>query len=246
MIDTTQIRNAFLKRLANPLASEVLFDQLENLTYFVKDDRGRYISVNQTLVERCGETEKAALIGRTSAEVFPDPLGEFFIRQDLEVVRTNRPLINELEQHPYPTHKTGWCLTTKMPLCDVGGEPIGLVGMSRDVQSPDQDPADFASVADVVQQIKRNLNQPLKTTDLAKSAKLSAWQLDQRMRELFGVTTAQLVLQSRMDIAAKRLRGSQESIVSIALAIGYSDQSAFSRQFRKTFGMPPGDYRRHR
>ncbi len=32
-------------------------------------------------------------------------------------------------------------------------------------------------------------------------------------------------------------------IVSIAMSVGYSDQSAFTRQFRRTFGISPGKYR---
>jgi len=234
----------FLQRLATPLVGELLFDEFDNLTYFVKDNLGRYISVNLTLVRRCGMKNKAELIGKTAAEVYPTPLGNHFLSQDLELVRTSRPLVNELEQHPYPRRQTGWCLTTKLPLMDLAGGTIGLVGMSRDVQAPDKDPAIYASVAEVIEHIKRNIEEPSKSCELAELVGLSTWQLDQRMRELFGVTTAQLILQTRMDAAAKHLQGTTMSIVDVALRVGYGDQSAFSRQFRKTFGLTPGEYRR--
>ena len=234
----------FLNRLADPVVAAELFDQFDNMTFFVKDDAGRYLVVNQTLVSRCGCRDKTSLIGRTAAEVHPQPLGNYFLSQDLELIRTGRPLLNEMEQHPYPRRKTGWCMTTKLPLKDKAGVTIGLVGISRDLQSADQDREVFTSVSKVVEFAKANLSTPLKTPDLAEMVHFSVWQIDQRMRELFGLTTAQLILQLRMDAAAKKLRNSREPIIAIALDIGYANQSAFSRQFRKTFGMPPGDYRR--
>lgn len=241
--DSTAIRE-FLQQLANPLVGEQLFDQFDNTTFFVKDGLGRYLVVNQTLALRCGSKTKTTLIGRTAAEVHPPPLGNYFLAQDIELIRTGRPLVNEMEQHPYPRRKTGWCLTTKLPLQDQSGTTIGLVGMSRDLQSADQGPQTYASLSKVIRFIKANLSEPLKTGELAEMAGFSVWQLDQRIRELFGLTTAQLVLQLKMEAASKRLRESSTPIVSIAMDTGYANQSAFSRQFRKTFGMPPGDYRR--
>lgn len=236
----------FVQRLADPFACLALFDHFDALTYFVKDERGRYLAVNETLRHRCGQASKESLLGRTSREVYPQPLGDFFLNQDLQLLQSGQPLINEMEQHPYPSRQNGWCLTTKLPLFDDEKRIIGLVGMSRDIQSPDQDPDVYASVALVIRHVRENLDQPLPTSDLAELAGLSVWQLDQRLKELFQFTTAQLVLQSRMDSSAKMLLESKHSIMSIALSIGYGDQSAFTRQFRKTFGMTPGEYRRSR
>ncbi|MEM1225176.1 MAG: AraC family transcriptional regulator [Planctomycetota bacterium] len=236
----------FLSKLADPLVGEKLLDRLDNLTYFVKDDFGRYVSINQTLVDRCGVPDKSALVGRTAVDVFEKPLGEYFFRQDIKLIQSGQPLINEMEQHPYPRRQTGWCLTTKLPLVDRRGVTVGLVGMSRDLESPDQDASLLQSISKILQHIKMHLADALRTSELSQSAGLSAWQLDQRMRSLFGCTTAQLILQFRMDAAAKRLRSSDDSIISVALSVGYRNQSAFSRQFRKTFGMPPIEYRSHR
>lgn len=233
----------FYQRLASPVASELLFDHLPDLTYFVKNQNGQYIAVNKTLAERCGASTKEELIGCVSTETFSKPFGHHFLAQDLALIRTGKPLINELEQHPYPHRGTGWCLTTKLPLRDRAGVVIGLVGMSRDLHLPKEDTSDFDSVARVIEIIRRDLDQPLKISHLAESAGLSTWQLDQRMRELFGVTVSQFILQTRMDAAARRLRQGNDSIVQVALAVGYGDQSAFTRQFGKTFGMTPSAYR---
>lgn len=44
----------------------------------------------------------------------------------------------------------------------------------------------------------------------------------------------------------KMLRVSDDSIVSIAVALGYSSQMAFAAAFRKLTGESPSDWRRHK
>ncbi|MGH8179969.1 MAG: helix-turn-helix domain-containing protein, partial [Steroidobacteraceae bacterium] len=46
----------------------------------------------------------------------------------------------------------------------------------------------------------------------------------------------------RIEAAMRMLRGEQ-SIASIGLACGFTDQSAFTRQFKATAGITPRDYR---
>ena len=48
----------------------------------------------------------------------------------------------------------------------------------------------------------------------------------------------------RIDAACERLSLSGEPIAQIALACGYSDQSAFSRQFKQAVGISPLAYRK--
>lgn len=61
---------------------------------------GRYLSLNYAMVHRCGAKQKTDLIGRTAGEIYPDRLGTHFLNQDLAVIRTGKPLIDQLERHP--------------------------------------------------------------------------------------------------------------------------------------------------
>ncbi len=61
--------------LPSPLAElvmiEQLFDHVPEIVFFVKDHYGRYVSVNHSLVERCGLREKRELLGRHVRDIFP-------------------------------------------------------------------------------------------------------------------------------------------------------------------------------
>ncbi len=95
--------------------------------------------------------------------------------------------------------------------------------------------------------IRENIDAPLRLDELATMAGLSRYQLDQRLRGLFGVTGGQYVVRARIDHACTLLRAGEDAISSVALACGYGDQASFTRQFRKSVGLTPSDYqKRHR
>jgi AraC-like DNA-binding protein len=226
---------------------EGLFDRVPGVVFFIKDTHGRYRSVNQTLVERCGARSKGDLVGRTAQEVFPRPLGSRFLEQDLEVCRGGSPITQQLELHLYPTRIEGWCLTDKIPLRADDGAVIGVAGISRDLQTTADDAVGLAELAAVLDHARAHYGTPLRVDDLARIAGLSVYQLNRRLRIVFGITASQLVTKTRIDAASAMLRSSSKSVADVAHACGYFDQSAFTRVFRRTVGVTPQQYReRHR
>ena len=129
-------------------AVEQLFDHVRETAFFLKDAHGRYLAVNQSMVERCRVRDKHDLIGRQVREIYPKELAAVYERQDREVLKTGRPILERLELHWYESRKTGWCLTTKLPLHNAEGKVVGLVGISHDLRAPgdsDAIPAKLAS-----------------------------------------------------------------------------------------------------
>lgn len=241
---STQLQLDLFARLAQPFTAEALFDCLGDVVFFIKNQGGQYVVVNHTLVERCGLEDKHALLGRRADDVFPAPLGSSYRDQDEAILRGGSPIVDQLELQLYPNGKAGWCLTCKFPLRDARGQVIGLAGISRDlhVQHGPQD--DYAHIADAVKYIRAHYDQPLKVRKMAADAGMSEYQFEQRIRKIFHITPGQLIQKVRMDAAVLRLTTTNESIASIALSCGYSDQSSFSRQFKQTVGLSPAEYRR--
>ena len=232
------------EQLAEPFTAEALFDQIPETVFFIKDAGGRYLCVNDTLVVRCGRRSKSQLLGRTPSEIFGEELGRGYEAQDREVLRSGRQLIGKLELHVYQPKGMGWCLTHKLPLHGRDGRVVGLVGVSRDLAAPDLKDRDLGQIAATLEGARSRLEAPPSVKEMAVSASLSVYQLDRRMKRLFGLSTGQWLLKQRIEHACQELVETQLPIVRIALDCGYADQSAFTRQFRRTTGYTPSEFRR--
>lgn len=222
---------------------EALFDALPDVVFFIKDAQGRYAVVNRTLAVRCAGGEKARLIGKKPAEVFPAALATSYARQDETVLKTGRPVEDQLELHLYPGGKAGWCLTTKHPWRDGRGRIIGVTGISRDLNAPGEKASGFAELAVALKYLQANYGESLRIEDVAKKAGLSVYQFEQRVQRLFQMSPLQLLHKLRLDEATRLLRGTDMPLGEIALQTGWCDQSAFTRHFSRYAGMAPGKFR---
>jgi AraC-like DNA-binding protein len=240
---STHILTELLSQLGEPFTGEALFDCLTDIVFFIKNRHGEYAVVNHTIVKRCGFREKSQLIGRKADEVYPAPLGKRYRDQDEELLRTGTPILNQLELQLYPGGGPGWCLTSKLPLKSADGKIVGLAGVSHDLNLVYDKGDDYEHVAEAVHQIQTRFDQPLKVHKLAAIAGLSEYQFEQRIRKIFHITAGQLIQKVRMDAAVYRLQNTADPIVVIALDCGYADQSSFSRQFKRTVGLSPAEYR---
>ncbi|MCI0354281.1 MAG: AraC family transcriptional regulator [Acidobacteria bacterium] len=80
---------------------------------------------------------------------------------------------------------------------------------------------------------------------IAPQAKLTPRALRNRLTQRGG-NFSELVEALRRDLALSHMEDPSLSIVAIAFLLGYSDQSAFQRAFKRWTGRTPGDYRRER
>lgn len=65
-----------------------------------------------------------------------------------------------------------------------------------------------------------------------------------RFRRTFGESPQAWLMRRRMLGAGRHLRDSGMTVAQCAATVGYTDVSQFSRQFRRTLGVPPSRYRR--
>ncbi len=78
---------------------------------------------------------------------------------------------------------------------------------------------------------------------LAETAAVSRATLARRFVSLVGETPNAYLTRWRMDLAARRLRDSDDPVYTIARAVGYTSEYAFSRAFSRSRDQPPGRYR---
>ncbi len=245
MTEHNELQRVFFAALGPCTWTEDLFDCITDTVYFLKDHAGRYMSLNRTLVQRCGCSSKQDLIGRTAEDVFPEPMGAQITAQDNDVLQASGAIREKLELHLYAGGREGWCLTWKEPLRNSAGQLIGLSGISRDLQSHSGFHSDMDQLSVVLTHIQDNLDSALRLPELAQMAGLSGYQLDHRIRNIFGITAGQYITRARIDHACTLLKQTEEAISAIALLCGYNDQAAFSRQFRQSVSLSPAAYRKN-
>jgi AraC family transcriptional regulator, alkane utilization regulator len=79
---------------------------------------------------------------------------------------------------------------------------------------------------------------------LAREVALSRSALAERFAALVGEPPIQYLMRWRLALAAQWLRSGRETIVRVAERSGYESEAAFSRAFRREFGMPPAAWRK--
>lgn len=77
---------------------------------------------------------------------------------------------------------------------------------------------------------------------LAAEVGLSPWHLNRVFRESMGLAPHAYQNQLRLT-RAKVLLTAHQSLVEVAAQVGYADQAHFSRQFKRAFGVTPGQYK---
>ena len=80
-----------------------------------------------------GASSESKVIGTTIHDHFPKPLADKIHQQDLAIVASNQPRLNQLEYRDPPNQARTWYLVSKVPLLSQSGQPIGIIGISRDI-----------------------------------------------------------------------------------------------------------------
>ena len=81
------------------------------------------------------------------------------------------------------------------------------------------------------------------TAALAAEVQVSRATLSRRFPAVVGQTPSDYLTRWRMDLAALRLRDTDDDLETIASAVGYTSVYAFSRAFSRARSQPPGRYR---
>ncbi len=220
-----------------------LFDLVPDVVFFVKDQDGRYVAVNDSLIIRHGLKGRAEALGKQPCEICPGDFGLIPTRQDMKVLKSGVPLIEHLEMQWHRPNDPVWCLTTKLPVRDADKKIIGLIGFSRDIRAhidPPDIPVDFARV---LEEFEQDLISEMTPTLLAKRSRMSLQRLARLTKRFFDLTPTQFITKTRLTAATRLLNETDHSISEIAHSCGFYDHSAFTRAFRSATGVPPSVYR---
>jgi AraC-like DNA-binding protein len=79
--------------------------------------------------------------------------------------------------------------------------------------------------------------------ELARVAAVSRSTLAARFKDVVGKGPLEYLTEWRIELAANRIRRGTDTVATIARAVGYGSESAFSVAFKRTTGLSPRAYR---
>ena len=223
---------------------EQLTDLMHDTAFFIKDASGRYLVVNQSLVERHGLKDKSQMIGRRPCDVCPGDYGRIPTEQDEQVLRTGQPIVERLELFWRRPNVPVWGLTSKLPVRDERGQVTGLIGISKDLAAPVSRDDVSPKVARVLRYLETAYDDPVSPSSLARKAGMTAARFARIIKRIHGISPMQLITKTRITVGSRLLCETDASIAQIALDCGFADHSAFTRTFRAVTGTSPTEYRR--
>ncbi len=95
----------------------------------------------------------------------------------------------------------------------------------------------------VIDYIRAHLADDLAIAELATQAGLSSFHFARVFRRETGETPHQFVTRLRLEEAARQLRATDQTVLQIALGVGFESASHFSVQFKRGYGVTPLAYR---
>jgi len=232
---------AFFQRLAPPQQPLTLFDLLPDVSFFVKDRKGRFVALNRRGCEYCGVVSEDEAIGKTDHDFFPKSRADEYRDDDERVMRTGKAIINRIESAPEEAGSPRLVTTSKIPLRDQRGRVIGVAGFSRQIERMQSGTA--GALAEVIEYLHSHYDENLSTEQLAEMAGLSVSHFERRFRLAFGSSPRQYLIRVRVENAARMLRETDESITRIARQCGFYDHAHFSRSFHRIMNLSPSAYR---
>jgi len=102
-----------------------------------------------------------------------------------------------------------------------------------------------AKIAKAALYIEHNLAEPLRASDIAKHANLSAFHFQRLFSAYMGEPVNQYVCARRLERAAIELAHTPNvNLLQLGLDSGFQTHSAFSKAFKKQFGVTPSAFRK--
>ncbi len=100
---------------------------------FWKDRNSVYLGCNRLFAEDAGRKTPQALVGKRDFELSWTNRAEEYRRDDMEVMESGRPKLGFEDQVLHHDGSDRWVQTSKVPLCNMEGHVIGILGTYEDI-----------------------------------------------------------------------------------------------------------------
>jgi AraC-like DNA-binding protein len=219
-----------------------LFDYLKDVLFWIKDKKGVFRWVNTTLMLHIGRSSRDQIIGRTDFDLFEPYLANQYQIDDAQVLR-GRPITSRVEMIVF-NHTPRWIVTSKLPVRSASGRIVGTAGVATMAVQEGSKIWTESRLAPAMAFISEHYHEPISIRAMAQTCGLSVGSFHRQFRDSYLCTPHTYVRQLRVRMSCHALVFSRRPIAAVAAECGFSDQSHFTKEFRRIMGETPRSYRR--
>ncbi|TCT18254.1 AraC family transcriptional regulator [Melghiribacillus thermohalophilus] len=103
----------------------------------------------------------------------------------------------------------------------------------------------FKRISSAIDFMETNIHEEISLESISRHVGLSPFHFHRIFHSILGETITEYVKKRRLSLAARDLFITNKRIIDIAFDYGYESQEAFTRAFKKMFGVTPGAFRKH-
>lgn len=100
---------------------------------FFKDTESRFTRINTAQSSMLGIDDPKDAIGKTDSDYIQKENAQEALKDELNIIKTGKPVIDKLERIKRVDGVLRWMLTTKIPIVDSQKQITGIVGVTRDI-----------------------------------------------------------------------------------------------------------------
>ena len=115
---------------------------------------------------------------------------------------------------------------------------VGAVWTPEEASAP-APTSNEATLAPAINHIEMSFREKISVDDVAALCRVSSFRFSKLFKATYGVAFREYVLRYRLREARRMLESPAAVVTDVCYAVGFNDNSYFSRMFRKYFGCAP-------
>ena len=203
-VDITRHKKAEEAIQRERILLRTLIDTLPD-TIYVKDIEGRKVIANKADVWYIGYTSEQEVIGKTDLDLYNNDIGLRGYEDDMRVLQSGNPIVNQEEYFLDKEGNKCWLLTTKIPVRDEHGQIIRLLGIGHDITVRKQSD-------EVLKKLNKDLS--LQSEELSKQAE-DLKSLNKQLKKQKEQELEKAIAQGKFEIASEFLHDIGNAMVGL-------------------------------
>ncbi|MEI8342113.1 MAG: ATP-binding protein [Verrucomicrobiota bacterium] len=156
-----------------------LLEHISDLIFF-KDLDGRFICVNNAVLQLFGLKDAGEIVGKTDFDFYPPEEARRTFLDEQHVMQTGEPIQAHVTRKMHRDGTLMWVFTTKLPLRNDQGEIVGTCGISKDITP-------LRETEEALERSNKELEQALTELKVAQAQLISAEKSQLAIRLASGV-----------------------------------------------------------